>query len=280
MELYPAIDIRGGVAVRLTQGDFDRQHDYGDPVALANRFAAAGAPWLHVVDLDAARAGHSVNRPTVLEIASAVGIPVQCGGGIRTGYDVAELLDGGVARVVLGTAALDDPDVVGTLAAARPGRVAVGIDYRVNGDGRTEVAVRGWEQGSGRTVDDLLAQLAGTGVAAVVVTAIDRDGTLGGPDLLGLRDVLASTELPVIASGGVSGVEDIAALARLRAPAGTARTGHPAAAGTAGAGGDRSARAGGGDIPGRRLAGVISGKALVDGRMTVEEGVAACGRFG
>ncbi|MGH9080496.1 MAG: HisA/HisF-related TIM barrel protein [Acidimicrobiales bacterium] len=255
MELYPAIDIRAGGAVRLTQGDFDRQHDYGDPVALARRFAEAGAPWLHVVDLDAARAGHAVNRGIVLEIAAAVDIPVQSGGGVRTGDDVDELLDGGVTRVVLGTTALDDPDVVGKLSEARPGRVAVAVDYQVVAEGRTEVAARGWAHRGGRTVDETLAELAGTGVTAVIVTAIDRDGTLGGPDLDGLRGVLASTDLPVIASGGVSGVEDIAALSGLGAPGGTA------------------------GAAGRRLAGVVTGKALVDGRMTVEEGVAACARY-
>ncbi len=130
--------------------------------------------------------------------------------------DVDELLDGGVTRVVLGTAALTDPGLAGKVAAGRPGRVAVGIDYRVGPDGRTEVAVRGWEQGTGRTVEDVVDQLAGTEVAAVVVTAIERDGTLAGPDLAGLERVLARTELPVIASGGVGGTDDIEALARLR----------------------------------------------------------------
>lgn len=250
MELYPAIDIRGGAAVRLTQGDFDRQRNYGDPVGLAQHFVAGGAKWLHVVDLDAARTGEAVNRETVLEVAAAVDVPVQSGGGVRTEDDIDELLRGGVARVVLGTAALDDPAAAAKLADAHPGRVAVGLDYRLVDGGQTEVAVRGWEEGTGRTVDDVLAQLAPTRVTAVIVTAIDRDGTLEGPDLEGLRGVLGSTALPVIASGGVGGVADIEALAGLGYPRG------------------------------RRLAGAISGKALVDGRMTVEEGVAACARFG
>ena len=251
MELYPAIDIRDGGAVRLTQGDFDRQSEYGDPLDLARRFVAGGAPWLHVVDLDAARLGRAANRSTVLAIAGAVDVPVQTGGGVRSKADVAELLEGGVARVVLGTVALDRPDLVTTLAAAYPGRVAVGVDYRRQPDGRTEVAVRGWEQGSGRTVAELLDELDGAGLAAVIVTAIDRDGTLEGPDLEGLGDVLAATSIPVIASGGVGAVGDIAALARLEVEGG--RSG-----------------------PRRRLAGAITGKALVDGRMTVAEGVAAC----
>ena len=254
MDLYPAVDIRGGGAVRLTQGDFDRQSEYGDPVELAARFAAGGAPWLHVVDLDAARTGEPVNRATVLAIARAVGVPVETGGGIRTLADVDELLDGGLARVILGTAALDDPGPVRAAAAARPGRVALGLDYRRTADGRAEVAVRGWEHGSGRTVGDVLDEVAGAGLSAVIVTSIERDGMLTGPDLDGLRAVLASTEVPVIASGGVGSVSDIAALAALEAvaPDGTVR----------------------------RLEGAITGKALVDGRMTVEEGVAACARFG
>jgi phosphoribosylformimino-5-aminoimidazole carboxamide ribotide isomerase len=256
MELYPAIDIRDGGAVRLTQGDFDRQSGYGDPVALARRFAAAGAPWLHVVDLDAARAGRPVNRSKVLDIAAAVDIPVESGGGVRTEEDVEELLSGGVTRVIVGTAALDDPGFVRMAVAKHPGRVAVGIDYRVDAAGRTEVAVRGWEQGSGRTVRELLDELAGAGVAAVIVTAIERDGMLNGPDLDGLRAVLAMTDIPVIASGGVSAAADVEQLAGLAVEP------------------DRSSGGDGAQV--RRLAGVITGKALVDGRMTVEEGVAAC----
>ena len=138
-----------------------------------------------------------------------------------------------------------------TLADRYPGRIAVGVDYRRDADGRTEVAVRGWEQGTHRTVADLLDELAGVGVAAVIVTAIDRDGTLAGPDLEGLGEVLAATSIPVIASGGVGAVADIVALGAVEAVPAT------------------------GDPP-RRLAGAITGKALVDGRMTVEEGVAAC----
>jgi len=254
MDLYPAIDIRDGGAVRLTQGDFDRQSDYGDPVDLARRFASAGAPWLHVVDLDAARSGRPVNRGTVLAIAAAVDVPVQTGGGVRSLDDVAELLDGGTARVVLGTAALDDPGLVRRATEAYPGRVALGLDYRRTPDGRAEVAVRGWEEGSGRTVGDLLAEVAGAALAAVVVTSIERDGMLTGPDVDGLLAVLAGTDVPVIASGGVGSVSDIVALTALEvsAPDGSRR----------------------------RLTGAITGKALVEGRMTVEEGVAACAPSG
>ena len=252
MDLYPAIDIRDGSAVRLTQGDFDRQSDYGDPVVLARRFADGGAPWLHVVDLDGARSGRPVNRATVLAVAAAVDVPVQTGGGVRSLDDVAELLGGGLARVILGTAALDDAGLVRRATEAFPGRVALGLDYRRTADGRAEVAVRGWEEGSGRTVGDLLDEVAGAGLAAVVVTSIERDGMLTGPDVDGLVAVLATTDVPVIASGGVGSAADVVALAALGAvtPDGSFR----------------------------RLAGAITGKALVDGRMTVEEGVAACGR--
>ena len=249
MDLYPAIDIRDGGAVRLTQGDFDRQTAYGDPVDLARSFAAAGAPWLHVVDLDAARSGQPANRAVVLAIARAVGIPVETGGGIRSEADVTELLRGGVARVILGTAILDDPDLVRRSASLFPGQVAVGLDYRLGPDGRADIAVRGWEEGSGRTVVEVLDELEDVALAAVIVTAIERDGTLGGPDLDGLAVVLAATGLPVIASGGVGSAADLATLARISV-----------------------------DVDGcaRRLAGAITGKALVDGRMTVEEAMAAC----
>ena len=247
MELLAAIDLRGGAAVRLVQGDFDREQGYGDPLALARRFADAGARWLHVVDLDAARSGRPVHRDTVVGIARQTGVPVQTGGGIRSEQDVAELLDAGVARVVLGTAALEDPPAAVRCARRFPDRVAVGLDYRRGPDGGLGVAVRGWTEQVGRSVAEVLEGLAEAPLAAVVVTAIDRDGTLSGPDLEGLAQVLDLTGVPVIASGGVGGVADVRALARLRSP-----------------------------NAGRSLAGVVTGKALVDGRMTVEEARAAC----
>ncbi len=160
-----------------------------------------------------------------------------------------------MARVVLGTAAaLDDPGLVRRATAAYPGRVALGLDYRRMPDGRDEVAVRGWKESSGRTVRELLDDMAGAGLAAVVVTSIERDGMLGGPDVAGLVAVLSSTDVPVIASGGVGSVDDIVTLAALGAAAPDGGT--------------------------RRLSGAITGKALVDGRLTVEEGVAACAPSG
>jgi len=261
VELYPAIDLRGGRCVRLRQGDYADETVYGDdPVAVAVGFAVAGARWLHVVDLDAARTGVAVNGAVVAAIAAAVtprGAAVQAGGGVRSAAAARALWDSGVSRVVLGTAAVEDPDLVAELARARPGGVAVGLDTR---DG--EVAVRGWVTGSGVGAGEVLARLAGVGVAAVVVTDIGRDGMLAGPDLVGLGAVLdavagspggdgGATGLAVIASGGVSSSADLAALAGLRGP--------------------RS---------GRRLAGAIVGKAIYEGRLTVEEGVAACAASG
>jgi phosphoribosylformimino-5-aminoimidazole carboxamide ribotide isomerase len=232
MDLYPSIDIRAGRVVRLFQGRYDQETVYGDdPLAVARSYEAAGAPWVHVVDLDAAR-GDGSNRDLVVAVAAAVKTPVQVGGGVRD----ASLLDAGVARVVLGSAAVDDPDLVARLANEHPGRIAVGLDHR---DG--EVMVRGWEETSGATVPELVDSFAQAGVAAFVVTNIAGDGTLQGPDTAGLRRLVTSTSVPVVASGGVGSLDDLRALAAIDG-----------------------------------LAGVIVGKALYVGRFTVEEAIAAC----
>jgi phosphoribosylformimino-5-aminoimidazole carboxamide ribotide isomerase len=234
MELYPAIDLRGGRCVRLYQGDYGRETVYSDdPMEQAQAFVDAGAAWIHVVDLDAARTGQGVNRDVIAEIACAVPVPVQTGGGIRDEATAEALFEAGVARVVLGTAALEQPALVRRLAARFP--VAVGLDAR----GR-EVAVRGWEKGSGRDLLDVAGEFADAGVAALVVTEIGRDGTLAGPDLAGLTEVLEASPLPVIASGGVGSLDDLVALAGLR---------------------------GGG----RELSGAIVGRAIYEGAFTVEE---------
>ncbi len=263
MELYAAVDVLEGTAVRLEQGHFERRRDYGDPVALAERFAAEGAPWLHVVDLDGARRGRPQNRRVVERIAAAVDVPVQAGGGVRGAEDVEALIGCGVRRVVLGTTAVEDPSAARELASAFPGLVACGLDYRRDADGSLEVAARGWLVPGGRSVPELLGELAGSPVAAVVATAIDRDGTLTGPDTEGLAAVLAATDLPVVASGGVSSVDDLRALAALEVPV----------EGPAAGDGQEERRY-------RRLVGVIAGRALVDGRLSVREGVAACARCG
>ena len=250
MDLYPAIDILGGRCVRLRQGDYAQETVYDDdPVAMAGRFAACGARWVHVVDLDAARSGEPVNRPVIAAIAAqaaAAGVRVQSGGGVRSQEAAEALWASGVRRVVLGTAVIEQPDLVLALAGANPEGVAVGLDTRAG-----EVAVRGWTGGSGLSAAEVLDRLAGAGVAAVVLTDIGRDGMLAGPDLDGLRAALDATDLEVIASGGVGSIDDLAVLGALRGP--------------------RS---------GRRLSGVIVGKALYEGRLSVGEGVSACAACG
>jgi phosphoribosylformimino-5-aminoimidazole carboxamide ribotide isomerase len=235
MDLFPAIDLRRGRCVRLYQGDFDQETVYGDdPVAVAHEYAAAGAPWVHVVDLDASRRDGS-NREIVIEVALTAGVPVQTGGGVRDG----SLLDAGVHRVVLGSMAADDPEGASRLAHAYPGRVAMGLDHWGG-----EVRTRGWEEGSGLQLADLVARLEHHDVAAFVVTDISRDGVLEGPDLDGYATLLDLTAVPVVASGGVGSLDDLRRLAGL-------------------------------ERGGRRLAGVIVGKALYEGRFTVAEALAA-----
>ena len=209
MNLYAAIDLLGGRCVRLHQGDYDRATDYGDdPVGQARRFAADGAPWIHVVDLDGARRGEPVNHDVIGRIAAAVDVPVQVGGGVRSRPDAEALWAAGVARVVMGTAALEDPDLVAALVPE--GAVAVGLDAR----GR-ELAVRGWEAVAGVDLLEAVARFSALGVAALVVTEIGRDGTLDGPDLTGLSSVLEVATVPVVASGGVGSADDLVALTDL-----------------------------------------------------------------
>ena len=230
MELYPAIDLRAGRAVRLLQGDYAQETVYGDdPVALAESFAAAGARWIHVVDLDAARTGDPVNRPVVAAIAAAVRgrAKVQTGGGVRSVADAEALAAAGVARVVMGSAAIKDRTLVAKVFRAVP--VAVGLDHR---DG--DVALHGWTQGSGLKVMDLLDSYPDA--EAFIITNIARDGMLTGPDVEGLAAAAAASPIPVIASGGVSSLDDLRALNRVHG-----------------------------------LGGVITGKAIYENRFTVME---------
>lgn len=209
LELYPAIDLRGGQVVRLYQGDYGCETVYGDdPVAVATAFADAGASWVHVVDLDAAKSGAPCNRPVVAQIAAALAgrACVQTGGGVRTVGDAEALAAAGVARVVMGSAAIRDPALVEAAAAVLP--VAVGLDHR---DG--ELAVHGWTESSGLRLLDVLDRFPAA--AAFVVTDIGRDGMLTGPDVDGLAAVAAATEVPVIASGGVATLDDLRALAAI-----------------------------------------------------------------
>lgn len=209
MNLYPAIDLLDGHCVRLRQGDYDRRTDYDDdPVGRARQFAADGAPWIHVVDLDAARSGEPVNREVIGRIVAAVDVPVQVGGGVRTRDDAEALWAAGVTRVVMGTAALENPDLVAELVP--DGAVAVGLDAR----GRA-LAAHGWEADAGLDLLEAATRFGEMGVAALVVTEIGRDGMLEGPDLEGLAAVLAVTTVPVVASGGVGSLADVEALTAL-----------------------------------------------------------------
>jgi phosphoribosylformimino-5-aminoimidazole carboxamide ribotide isomerase len=245
MDLFPAIDLRAGHFVRLVEGDFARETVYGDdPVAVARSFARQGAPWIHVVDLDAARTGDPINRPVVEAIAGAVTVPVQTGGGVRSVEDAAALFAAGVTRVVVGTAAVERPELIDALASRWPGRVAVGLDHR---DG--EVRLRGWVEGGGQRVADLIPDAIRAGAVAVIVTDISRDGRLAGPDVTGLAGLLELTGAPLVASGGVARLDDLRLLAAVRAN-------------------------------GRGLEGVIVGKALYEGAFTVGEAVAACESLG
>jgi phosphoribosylformimino-5-aminoimidazole carboxamide ribotide isomerase len=227
--------------VRLQQGDYDRETAYtDDPIAVAQRFEAAGASWIHVVDLDAARSGTASNHDVVIAICKRVACRVQSGGGVRDDRAAEVLLDGGVDRVVVGTAAVERPGLVDELTLRYPGRVAVGLDAR----GR-DVATHGWTTATGADLVDLARRFDRPGVGALVVTEIGRDGMLQGPDLDQLAAVLAAVRVPVIASGGIADAHDIRALAML-------------------------------EVGGRHLAGAITGRALYEGRFTVEEGIAAC----
>ena len=208
-ELYPAIDLRAGCVVRLSQGDYDAETVYGDdPVAVATAFADAGARWVHVVDLDAARSGQPVNRPVVAAIAGALTgrAQLQNGGGVRTVDDARALADAGVSRVVMGSAAVADPSLVAEVARIVP--VAVGLDHRGG-----ELAVHGWTQASDMTLEAALK--AFPEADAFVITDIARDGMLAGPDLEGLVNAVAATHVPVIASGGIGTIDDVINLASI-----------------------------------------------------------------
>jgi phosphoribosylformimino-5-aminoimidazole carboxamide ribotide isomerase len=207
--LYPAIDLKGGACVRLAQGDMSRATLFNaDPAAQARSFAAAGAEWLHVVDLDGAFAGRSVNAGAVAAILAALRLPLQLGGGIRDMAAIESWLGRGVARVILGTAAVKNPALLRAAARAFPGRIAVGIDAR---DGR--VAVEGWAETSELDALTLARRVEEAGVAAIVFTDIARDGLMAGVDVAGSAALARAVRIPVIASGGVGGIEDIERLA-------------------------------------------------------------------
>jgi phosphoribosylformimino-5-aminoimidazole carboxamide ribotide isomerase len=236
--LYPAIDIRGGKAVRLLQGDFARETTYdADPVDAAKRWADEGAEFLHVVDLDGAKAGEPQNLESVRRIAEVVDCPIQVGGGLRDAESVATVLDAGAERVVIGTAALRDPAFLAATLGAHGDRVVVSVDAR---DGK--VALAGWTEASEAGVVEAVAELSSRGVRRFLCTAIEVDGTMQGPALGELNQIAAATKAQVIASGGVGDLAHLEALARDAAP---------------------------------NIEGAIVGRALYERRFTVARGIAA-----
>ena len=208
MILYPAIDLKDGQCVRLLKGEMDQATVFGDnPAAQAKAFVDAGCSWLHLVDLNGAFAGEPVNGEAVRAILAATDVPAQLGGGIRDMATIEMWLTAGIARVILGTVAVEDPDLVREAAKTFPGKVAVGLDAR-NG----MVATRGWAEETDMQVTDLARAFEDAGIAASIYTDIDRDGAMQGPNIAATEALARSVEVPIIASGGVSSMSDLTAL--------------------------------------------------------------------
>lgn len=234
-EIWPAIDLRGGNCVRLRQGDYAQETVFGDdPAAVARRWESEGARQIHLVDLDGARDGLLVNGQAIRAIVSAVSVPCQLGGGVRNESTIRELLALGLSRLVVGTQALRQPDWFRGMCRAFPGRLALGIDAR---GGR--VATQGWLEVSDVAATDLAREFAGEPIAAIIYTDIARDGMMAGPNLEAMQEMAGATEIPVLASGGVTVAEDVAHLAS------------------------------------RGLAGCIVGRTLYEGRLTLAAALAA-----
>ena len=210
MQLWPAIDLRGGKCVRLRQGDYARETVYGDdPAAMARHWVELGAEYLHLVDLDGAKSGKPENLDSVRAILKAVSIPCELGGGIRDEATIAELLEAGLSRIVIGTRALREPDWFRRICQKFPQRLVLGIDAR---DGK--VATAGWLETSQTGATKLAKQFEGEPLAALIYTDIATDGMLAGPNVAAMREMLAAVSLPLVASGGVTTAEDVAALAK------------------------------------------------------------------
>ena len=208
MILYPAIDLKDGQCVRLIRGDMASATVFADdPAAQAKAFVAAGCGWLHLVDLNGAFAGKPVNAAAVEAILASVAVPVQLGGGIRDLATIEAWLSRGLARVILGTVAVEDPELVRQAAAEFPGRIAVGIDAR-----GSIVATRGWAEETGVDAGDLARRFEDAGVAALIYTDINRDGAMAGPNIAATEALARAVSIPVIASGGVSSLADLLAL--------------------------------------------------------------------
>jgi phosphoribosylformimino-5-aminoimidazole carboxamide ribotide isomerase len=210
MMIYPAIDIRGGKAVRLVEGDFTRETTFdADPVAAALRWEAAGVEWIHVVDLDGARTGAGANRKTIARIQDSVGCRLQVGGGVRSLDDIDTLLNAGIDRVVLGSIAVSEPWVVAEANRLHGDRIAIGLDAR---DGK--LATSGWQTQTDTDAFETARRLGAVGVKRIIFTDIRRDGTLSGPNLAALSFMVQNTDANVIASGGVGTVDDVLELAK------------------------------------------------------------------
>lgn len=208
MLILPAIDIRGGKCVRLKQGDYDRETVFGDdPVSMARRWVSEGAQALHLVDLDGAKAGHPVNGDVIRDIVRSVDIPCQLGGGLRTEADIQTAFSWGLSRIVLGTRALQDPAWVRQMAQTFPEQIILGLDAR---DGK--VATHGWLQTSDLTVLDMAREFSNWPLFAIVYTDIAKDGMMGGPNTASLSELAKAIPIPVIASGGVSNIDDVRSL--------------------------------------------------------------------
>jgi phosphoribosylformimino-5-aminoimidazole carboxamide ribotide isomerase len=211
MQVWPAIDLRGGKCVRLRQGDYQRETIYGDdPAAMARQWVGQGARCLHLVDLDAARDGLSANFGVVQEIVTAIDIPCELGGGIRDEEAIARYLSLGLARLVVGTRAIKDPDWFRTMCQRFPKQLALGLDAKEG-----LVATDGWHQTSSLRAIDLARQFAAEPLAAIVYTDIARDGMLQGPNFAAMAEMLAAVDLPVVASGGVTSAGDVQKLAQI-----------------------------------------------------------------
>lgn len=205
MIIFPAVDIKGGRAVRLKQGKADQETVFsGDPVAMAEHWQAQGAKWLHVIDLDGAFSGDPVNRELIRNICSKVSIPVQLGGGIRDLATAKAYLDAGVNRLIIGTIALTEPDLFGEICKAFPGRIGVSLDAE---GGRLKT--KGWVEDSGQTIYDVLPRLTQQGAAFIIYTDIDRDGMQSGVNIPALAELSKRSTLPVIAAGGVATMDDV-----------------------------------------------------------------------
>ena len=211
MQIWPAIDLRGGNCVRLLQGDYNRETVFGtDPAAMARRWVSEGAEYLHLVDLDGARDGHSVNRDAIRSILAAVRIPCELGGGIRDEQTITDMLSIGLSRLVVGTKALTDPQWFRDMCRKYPGKLAVGIDAR---DGR--VATEGWLETSEVAATELARSLADEPIAAIIYTDIAKDGMMAGPNLQAMGEMHRAVDVPVVASGGVTTAVDVENLARV-----------------------------------------------------------------